>query len=505
MQFNGYAAGDRENRGAHESFAQRRRKEADKWSKIWFRFLCEFHGRSVDSTWGFSVDHVIAFLRSRVEWGDPAKKRLLMVEGLIHFQKQRPPEGRADLSFVRRKLKERAGVEAAGRRVSGSGAAVATAASTGASSKGSGSVGEVEGSGKARTVSGEAVDGSASSGGRTVGRGLEGVVGKINPREPELIQELRRKLRLAGRAYNTEVAYVKWVRRFMKSRGVVNREQCLQVDRKDVEAFLTDLVVDGNVASSTQSQAFYGVQYFFNSVLDKEIGDVEALLSNKPKLRPTVMSTNEVRLVLGKLKGRYAVIAQLLYGAGLRISEALRLRVKDLDFDQKQITVFCSKGNKSRLVPMPVNLVAGLQALLVDRRVLHDQDVAEGIASVWLPDALERKFAGARGEFRWQFLFCSNRHSKDPRSGRRHRHHLHRDSFSAVLRKTVNAAGVLKYVTSHTFRHSFATHLLQAGTDIRTVQELLGHSDVSTTMIYTHVLFDPDRPVKSPLDLLMAE
>ena len=482
MQFNNYATGGDGGRAGSGSFAQQRRSEADKWAKIWFRVLCQFHGRAVDGTWRFTQDQVIAFLRSRVERGDPAKKRVWMVEGLIHFQKDRPKEERTDLSFLRRKLKERADLEATGRC-------------------GTPTLSELPSKGQ-RTGASSAV--SLGAGESQAGSVCHDVVGKINPRKPELIQELRRKLRLTGRAYNTEVAYVKWVRRFMKSRGVANREQCLQVDRKDVEAFLTDLVVDGNVASSTQNQAFYGIQYFFNSVLDKEIGNVEALLSNKPKLRPTVMSKNEVRLVLGKLAGRYAVIAQLLYGAGLRISEALRLRVKDLDFDQRQITVFCGKGMKSRLVPMPENLVAGLQALLVDRRVLHDLDVSDGIASVWLPDALERKFASARGEFRWQFLFCSNRHSQDPRSGRRHRHHLHRDSFAAALRKAVNAAGLLKYVTSHTFRHSFATHLLQAGTDIRTVQELLGHSDVSTTMIYTHVLFDPDRPVKSPLDLLMA-
>ena len=328
------------------------------------------------------------------------------------------------------------------------------------------------------------------------------LVGKINPREPEMIQELRRGLRLTGRAWNTEIAYVKWVRRFMKSRGVSTREQCEQVDRKDVEAFLTDLVVDGNVAASTQEQAFFGIQFFFNSVLKKEIGNVDALRSNKPKLRPTVMSTDEVSRVLDCMTGRYGVIARLLYGSGLRISEALRLRMMDLDFDQLQITVVCSKGKKSRLVPMAENLVGELRRLIEERRVVHDEDVANGRASVWLPNALARKFPSAGQEFRWQFLFCSSRPSKDPRTGRLHRHHLHRDSFATALRKAVNAADLLKYVTSHTFRHSFATHLLQQGSDIRTVQELLGHNDVSTTMIYTHVLFDLDRPVRSPLDML---
>lgn len=409
---------------------------------------------------------MIAFLRSRVERNEPAWKRLKIVEGLIRFQKDVPEDEQTDLAFVRGKLMERAAQEkAAGGGVAGA-------------------------------------DGSDEP--PEVSRTPEEIVGKINPRENPLLQDLRRKLRLAGRAPNTEVAYVKWVRRFLKSRDVSTREQCLTVDRKDVEAFLTDLVVDGNVADSTQMQAFYGIQYFFHSVLEKQIGDVDALRSNKPKLRPTVMSTGEVRRVLDQFSGRYAVIAGLLYGSGLRVSEALRLRVKDFDFDQRLITVFCGKGKKSRLVPLPENLIPDLQALLVQRREVHDQDVLAGRASVWLPDALERKFPAAGGEFRWQFLFCSNRHSKDPRTGRRHRHHLHRDSFAAVLRKAVNAADIMKYITSHTFRHSFATHLLQAGADIRTVQELLGHSDVSTTMIYTHVLFDPDRPVRSPLDLLAA-
>jgi len=390
-----------------------------------------------------------------------------MVEGLILFQASLPVEKRTDLSFVVSKLKERVCLEAR-----------------------------------------EATDSNGGSGDQEppeVHGSPEEIVGKINPREAPLIQELRRKLRLAGRARNTEVAYVNWTKRFLKSRGVSTREQCVAVDRKDVEAFLTDLVVDGNVASSTQNQAFYGIQFFFNSVLEKQIGDVDALRSNKPKLRPTVMSTNEVRQVLGKLTGRYAVIARLLYGSGIRISEALRLRVKDFDFDQRQITVFCSKGKKSRLVPLPENLIPDLQTLLLQRRDLHGRDVQEGKASVWLPDALDRKFPKASGEYRWQFLFASYRHSKDPRTGRRHRHHLHRDSFASALRKAANEADLLKYITAHTFRHSFATHLLQAGTDVRAVQELLGHAELSTTMIYTHVLFDSDRPVTSPLDLLDAK
>ena len=449
-------------RDASNNYAANRRKEALRWSKIWFEHLCRFHRKPIDPQWRFSLEQVIAFLKSRVEKGDPAKRRLWMVEGLILFQADRPVADRVDLSFVARKLKERSALEAAGGASYGPGNQEPP---------------EVYGS-------------------------PEEVVGRIDPKELPLIQELRRRLRLAGRKRNTELAYVKWTKRFLKSRGVSTREQCLAVDRKDVEAFLTDLVVDGNVAASTQNQAFYGIQFFFHSVLEKQIGDVDALRSNKPKLRPTVMSTNEVRRVLDRMAGRYAVIAQLMYGSGMRISEVLRLRVKDFDFDQRLISVVCSKGDKSRLVPLPENLIQDLQALIVQRRELHDQDVAEGKASVWLPYALERKNPRASGEFRWQFLFASYRHSKDGRTGKRHRHHLHRDSFGSALRKAANAADLLKYITSHTFRHSFATHLLQAGTDVRTVQELLGHAELSTTMIYTHVLFDPNKPVTSPLDLL---
>ena len=206
--------------------------------------------------------------------------------------------------------------------------------------------------------------------------------------------------------------------------------------------------------------------------------------------------------MLAEVPGTWAVIARLLYGSGLRVSEALRLRVKDFDFDQLQVTVHCSKGKKSRLVPLPRNLVDPLKKLMEERRLMHDADLAQGIASVWMPEALDRKMPNAKRELRWQFLFASGKFSKNPKTGRFHRHHLHRDSFAAALRRAANRSGILKYITSHTFRHSFATHMLQAGTDIRTVQELLGHQDVSTTMIYTHVLFNESRPVCSPLDLL---
>lgn len=446
-----------------------RRREADKWAAIWFGKLCKFHRVQEVPSWNFTSDHVIQFLRSKVKQKYPAWKRLKIVEGLICFRQKHCVGKAPDLSFIVLKLKQLAAME------------------------------------KTR----EKKNANQSKEMAHVGREVveltdEEIVGRINPREPDSIQQLRIKLRLMGRAPNTEKAYVKWIRRFLKSRGVSSVAECRGVDRSDVEAFLTDLVVDGNVAASTQDQSFFAILFFFQFVLERDLGNVEALRSRKPQLRPTVMSKPEVSKVLNELDGVYLVICQLLYGSGMRISEALRLRIKDFDFDHNQILVFCSKGQKSRLVPLPANLVDPLKKLIDRRRRLHDRDVAEGVASVWLPDALHRKMPKAAGEFRWQFLFASAQFSKDPKSGRLHRHHLHRDSFTRALRRAADRSGILKYITAHTFRHSFATHLLLAGTDIRTVQALLGHKDVSTTMIYTHVLFDKDRPVRSPLDLLVA-
>jgi len=447
--------------------SDKRRQEAEKWAEIWFAKLCRFHNQPKDAGWQFTADHVIAYLRSKVKSGYPAWKRLMIVEGLINFQAKSCVTSNADLAFIVTKLKTFAAKEKA---------------------KSSGQFGQ--------QIGGQVVDQTPLT--------EEEIVGKINPREPDSIQQMRRKLRLVGHAYNTERAYVKWLRRFLRSRGKVLLADCKEISRSDVEAFLTDLVVDGNVAPSTQDQAFFAIQFFFVHVLEKDIGDVNALRSKKAKLIPTVMSQKEVARVLDEMDGVYLTIAKLLYGSGLRISEALRLRVKDFDFDQKLISVHCSKGKKSRLVPLPDLAVEGLEKLIKRRRALHEHDVDQGRASVWLPDAFARKQPNAAGEFGWQFLFASARFSKDPKTGRSNRHHLHRESFTRALRRAKDRAGILKYITAHTFRHSFATHLLQAKEDIRTVQELLGHADISTTAIYTHVLIDKDCTVVSPLDQLAA-
>ena len=450
----------------------------EKWAAIWFERLCCFTEVPLDNDWNFSADQAIAFLRYRITRRDPAWKRLKIIRGLRLHRRKFPVASAPDLKFIETKLEEIAATERVMK-----------------------DCGIPPENSKNATL-GHKLSSSAIDDGSKLEReeAMVDVVGKINASESEVVQQMRRKLRLMGREWNTEKAYVKWVKRFLVSRGVSTIENFASVKQADIEAFLTDLVVDGNVAASTQDQAFYALLFLFEHVLDRDIGSIEALRSAKPKLRPTVMSDGEVRRVLGQLRGRYLLVAQLLYGCGIRISEALRLRVKDIDFDQHQIHIYCSKGKKSRLVPLPKTVVDSLTALIDDRRRLHEFDESNGMASVWLPFALDRKFVNAHREFRWQFLFASQRHAKDPKTGRRHRHHIRRDSFSKALRMAVERADILKYVTAHTFRHSFATSLLKSGTDIRVVQELLGHADVSTTMIYTHVLMEERGPVVSPLD-----
>ena len=262
------------------------------------------------------------------------------------------------------------------------------------------------------------------------------------------------------------------------------------------------MAVDGNVAASTQNVAFHALLKLWTLVLKRELGQINAIRAVKDRPVPTVLAAEEVTKVLSNLSNVHRTIAKLLYGCGLRISEAMRLRVKDIDFANGWIDIQRSKGGKSRRVPMPRAVTEELRRWVDSRAVLHRHDVEEGTASVWLPEALSRKYPAAHAELKWQYLFASDRLSRDPRTGKIHRHHLHMETFPRRLRLATREAGIEKYVTSHTFRHTFATHLLQQGTDIRTVQELLGHADVKTTMIYTHCLVsESSRPV-SPLDRL---
>jgi integron integrase len=270
-----------------------------------------------------------------------------------------------------------------------------------------------------------------------------------------------------------------------------------------VSSFLEHLAVQRKVSGATQAQALNALVFFFARTLEKPLGDIGAFKRPKPYKRiPTVLSRREVARILAQTQGMTGLMVRLMYGTGMRVMECARLRILDLDFDYRQITVRAGKGKKDRVVPMPDALSDKLKRQIAWVTGKHDEDLKAGFGSVYLPEALERKYPNAAKELRWQYLFPATRIGTDPRSGVLRRHHIHQSVIQRAVRKTAVDVGLTKRVTSHTLRHSFATHLLESGSDIRTVQELLGHTDVTTTMIYTHVLGKGGGGVTSPLDRL---
>lgn len=329
---------------------------------------------------------------------------------------------------------------------------------------------------------------------------LTGAVAKAHAIEPELLERLVGAIRMRDYSIRTEEAYLSWLARFMLFHDPLPPDAWTATH---VRAFLEHLVLKRKVSVSTQKQALNALAFVFRHVLDRQFDLDTFTRSRKPVRVPVVLSRDEVRRVLGAIKApTYRLMADLLYGCGLRLMEAVRLRVQDVDFERHRIVIREAKGRKDRVVPLPRRLVAPLTSQVEQVRALHARDLDAGHGEVYLPDALARKYPQAPRELRWQYLFPSARLSQDPRSGRVRRHHIHENSLQKQIRRAANASGILKRVTSHTFRHSFATHLLEAGTDIRTVQELLGHADVNNTMIYTHVLDRPGVTVASPLDSL---
>ncbi len=315
---------------------------------------------------------------------------------------------------------------------------------------------------------------------------------------PRLLDQVRAAIRARHYSRRTEAAYVHWIRRFIVFHG---RRHPNELGAADVTAFVTWLAVNEGVAASTQNQALSGVLFLYREVLRLPIGAVEMpLRARLPSRVPVVLTPAEVRAVLDALDGVPKLVAMLLYGAGLRLQECLALRVKDLDFERCEITVRRGKGQKDRRVMLPNTLRPLLLAQLDAVRNQHQSDLAAGFGRVVLPDALERKFPRAPTGWTWQFVFPAGRLCRDPRFGPPTRFHLHESVIQRAVTEAGRAAGLTKRVGCHTFRHSFATHLLEGGSDIRTVQELLGHADVSTTMIYTHVLNRGGLGVKSPLD-----
>ena len=316
--------------------------------------------------------------------------------------------------------------------------------------------------------------------------------------KPKLLDQVRDVIRRKHYSLRTEQAYVDWIRRFILYH---DKRHPSQMAEEEVAKFLTHLARDLNVAPSTQNQALSALLFLYKEVIKHEIGWLEKVERAKkaPKL-PVVLSRAEVKSVFAHLYGTPKLMAGLLYGSGLRLMECVRLRVKDIDFELAQITVRDGKGGKDRRTMLPLNLAEPLQRHLVRIKAQHEQDLEDGFGRVHLPFAIGRKFPKAARDWAWQYVFPSSRLSIDPRSGKRQRHHIAEGILQSALKRAVDASGIVKRANCHSLRHSFATHLLTRGYDIRTVQELLGHKDVSTTMIYTHVLNKPGVGVKSPLD-----
>lgn len=322
-------------------------------------------------------------------------------------------------------------------------------------------------------------------------------------RRPRFLEEVRDAIRTRHLSIRTEEAYVGWIRRYILFHG---KRHPSMMGEHEVNEFLTDLAVEQNVAASTQNQALAALLFLYDAVLHTPLGDLrEPVRAKRPARLPVVLSREETARILLNLDGTHLLIAQIMYGAGLRLMEVLRLRVKDIHFDRGQILVREGKGKRDRVTMLPRVVVEPLRKQLKELRVLHREDTARGLDGVYLPKALERKYPRAGGEWGWQWLFPSPRVSEDPRSGRLRRHHREQRSFQRALRAAVEKAGVERPVSSHALRHSFATHMLENGCDVRTLQTLLGHRDVSTTMTYLHIATPtPGARFGSPVDQISA-
>lgn len=315
-----------------------------------------------------------------------------------------------------------------------------------------------------------------------------------------VIEEARDVMRRRHYSIKTERTYSAWIKRYIKHFKMTSRDDLANAERK-VEDFLTFLAREEHVAPSTQNQALNALVFFYKHVLKQPMDDtINAERASRRKKIPVVLTREEVRKMLSSMEGTHLLIAKLLYGCGLRISECLRLRVQDIDFKMNAVTVRSGKGDKDRVTTFPPSLNTQLDLHLKKVKLTHERDLNDGFGAVYLPHALERKYKHAARDWRWQYIFPAKSLSEDPRSGAVRRHHLMPSPVNNSISKAVYSAQILKRVSAHTLRHSFATHLLQRGTDIRTIQALLGHKDVKTTMIYTHVLQQGGEGVISPLE-----
>ena len=319
----------------------------------------------------------------------------------------------------------------------------------------------------------------------------------MGEKQPKLLDQVREKIRLKHYSYRTEQTYVDWIKRFILFH---KKRHPNEMGKTEIEQYLTHLAVDRKVAASTQNLAFNAILFLYRNVLAKDIEDINAVRAKRPVKIPTVLSKDEARKIINALSGEHQLMTKMLYGSGLRLAECIRLRVQDIDFENSQIVVRDGKGQKDRVTVLPQSIKISIVEHLEKVKQIHEKDSKEGYGEAFLPHGLQRKYVNAAREWYWQYVFPGKSLSVDPRSGEKRRHHVHPNNLQKAVHQAARLSGIPKRISPHTFRHSFATHLLENGSDIRTVQELLGHKNVNTTMIYTHVLRQGARGVKSPLD-----
>lgn len=314
------------------------------------------------------------------------------------------------------------------------------------------------------------------------------------------LNKVIQKVRLKNYSIRTESTYTHWLNRFFNYTQVKNYEA---LSSKDVLDYLSYLALDREVAPATQAIVLNAVSFYFKAILEKELGDVRQFVKSRPRTKvPVVLTTQELSRILTELNGVQSLLVSLMYGCGLRLMEAVRLRVQDIDFGYQQIIIRNAKGNKERVVPLPVKLVDSMRAHILSIKKQHSEDIDNGLGSVYMSADLVKKYGKSDKQWVWQYVFPSAKHSVDPKNGAVRRHHIHESTLQKAVRTVARKVDISKRVSCHTFRHSYATHLLERGMDIRTVQELLGHSDVSTTMIYTHTANFSKGKTSSPLDFL---
>ena len=317
-------------------------------------------------------------------------------------------------------------------------------------------------------------------------------------RKPKLLDQVRQIIRVKHYSLRTEESYISWIKRFIFFH---NKKHPIEMGEKEIGEFITYLAKIKKVSASTQNQALCAIVFLYKNVLKKELENTISIYwSKRPKKLPVVFKKSEAIEVLNNLKSTHWLVGMLLYGSGLRLSESLELRVKDIDFGYNQIIVRDSKGEKDRTTMLPQKIVKPLKEHLDKVKIIQEKDLKDGFGTVYLPYAIERKYPNAKYEWGWQYVFPATRISTDPRSGIRRRHHLYDTVIQKAVKQAIRSTGITKHASCHTFRHSFATHLLESGYDIRTIQELLGHKNVETTMIYTHVINQGGKGVRSPAD-----